>query len=191
MLFTILPTVEDNDDRRIAVKIYKRYSSKMERYANSILKNKHDVEDAVQETIIKIMKNAKRFISLSEYETEKLAMVYLRNVAITIYRQNKRQDEQSISFDDAEDNILAQEDVWEHIMRKELTEILNETIEQIPKDYRDFLILFYNYGHTLAEIGEIFGITENNAKMKLMRARKALRKKWREENNEDSGREDV
>ncbi len=191
MLFTILPTVEDNDDRRIAVKIYKRYSSKMERYANSILKNKHDAEDAVQETIIKIMKNAKRFISLSEYETEKLAMVYLRNVAITIYRQNKRQDEQSISFDDAEDNILAQEDVWEHIMRKELTEILNKTIEQIPKDYRDFLILFYNYGHTLAEIGEIFGITENNAKMKLMRARKALRKKWREENNEDSGREDV
>lgn len=76
-------------------------------------------------------------------------------------------------------------------MRKELTEILNKTIEQIPKDYRDFLILFYNYGHTLAEIGEIFGITENNAKMKLMRARKALRKKWREENNEDSGREDV
>lgn len=135
MLFTILPTVEDNDDRRIAVKIYKRYSSKMERYANSILKNKHDAEDAVQETIIKIMKNAKRFISLSEYETEKLAMVYLRNVAITIYRQNKRQDEQSISFDDAEDNILAQEDVWEHIMRKELTEILNKTIEQIPKDY--------------------------------------------------------
>mgnify|MGYP001114574670 FL=1 len=141
--------------------------------------------------IIKIMKNAKRFISLSEYETEKLAMVYLRNVAITIYRQNKRQDEQSISFDDAEDNILAQEDVWEHIMRKELTEILNKTIDKIPKDYRDFLILFYNYGHTLAEIGEIFGITENNAKMKLMRARKALRKKWREENNEDSGREDV
>lgn len=190
MLFTILPTVEDNDDRRTALKIYKCYSSRMKNYAYSILRNEHDAEDAVQETMIKIIKNIKRFVTLSEYETEKLVMVYLRNVAITIYRKNKSQDEQSFSFDDAED-MLAEDDVWEHIMRKELTAILNKTIEQIPKDYRDFLILFYNYGHTLVEIGEIFGITEDNAKMKLMRARKALRKKWREENNEDFGREDV
>lgn len=137
MLFTILPTVEDNDDRRIAVKIYKRYSFRMKNYAYSILRNEHDAEDAVQETMIKIIKNIKRFVTLSEYETEKLVMVYLRNVAITIYRKNKSQDEQSFSFDDAED-MLAEDDVWEHIMRKELTEILNKTIEQIPKDYRDF-----------------------------------------------------
>lgn len=188
MFFTILSTIEDEDDYSAAspVKtIYDTYSIRMKSYAYSILKNDFDAEDAVQDTFIKIVKNAERFDMLSEEETERLAMVYLRNTAINIYRKNRSNDEKNSSLDNMEEEIISEDNVWEYVVHKELTEILNKVIDQISPDYRDFLVLFYNYGHTIAEIAEIFGITESNAKMKLMRARKALRKKWKEENREE------
>lgn len=85
----MISAIEDEEERRTAKGIYDRYAFRMKNYAYSILKNEHDAEDAVQETMIRIIKNIRVFLSLPWKDTEKLVLVYLKNVAFTLYRENK------------------------------------------------------------------------------------------------------
>lgn len=186
MLLTILSTIEDESDKKLAFEIYRQYASRMKNYAYSILKSEHDAEDAVQETMIKIIKHIKRFLPLSGVDIEKLVMVYLRNVALTIYRINKNIAERSCCFDDLE-NMLSDEDVVEAVIRKDTADRLNAIISALPEDYRDPLTLFYRFDHSITEVSEVLGISEGNIKMKLVRARKALKKKWGDENDDGKG----
>lgn len=111
-------------------------------------------------------------------------MVYLRNVAFTIYRINKNIAERNCSFDDLED-MLSDEDVVEAVIRKDTADRLNTIISVLPEDYRDPLTLFYRFGHSISEVAEVLGMSEGNIKMKLVRARKALKKKWGDENDDE------
>ncbi|PWM00022.1 MAG: hypothetical protein DBY04_00620 [Clostridiales bacterium] len=176
VVFMILSTIDDSD-RRFADEIHNRYSRRMRNYAYAILKNVHDTEDAVQETLIKIMKNIKRFLPLSEEGIEKLVMVYLRNTTLTIYRTNKNMAERNCSFDDLDD-MLSGEDVVEAVIRKDTADRVNAIIDALPEDYHDPVSLYYRFGHSISEIAEVLGLSEGNVKMKLVRARKAMKKKW-------------
>ena len=184
ILAMMISAIEDEEERRTAKGIYDRYAFRMKNYAYSILKNEHDAEDAVQETMIRIIKNIRVFLSLPWKDTEKLVLVYLKNVAFTLYRENKNIAERNWSYDDL-DEILADEDMVENVIRKDTADRLNGLIDKLPCDYRDLLTLHYKFGHTISEIASVFGMTEGNTKMKLMRARNALKKKWGDQNDDD------
>ena len=108
----------------------------------------------------------------------------MKNVAFTLYRENKNIAERNCSYDDL-DEILADEDMVENVIRKDTADRLNGLIDKLPCDYRDLLTLHYKFGHTISEIASVFGMTEGNTKMKLMRARNALKKKWGDQNDDD------
>jgi len=180
----IISEIENNEERRTSKGIYDRYAFRMKNYANSILKNDHDAEDAVQETMIRVIRNIRVFLSLSWEDTEKLVIVYLKNVALTLYREKKHLAERNCSYDDL-DEMLTGEDIVENVIRHDTADRLNSLIDKLPGDYRDLLTLHYKFGHTISEIAKAFGITEGNAKMRLMRARNALRKKWGDQNGDD------
>ncbi len=54
--------------------------------------------------------------------------------------------------------------------------VVEEALE-LPEEYRDPLVLFYLQDMTVAELAEALGITEENAKVRLHRARKMLRER--------------
>jgi len=56
----------------------------------------------------------------------------------------------------------------------EASVVVDEAME-LPEEYRDPLILFYLHAMTIAELAEMLGISEENAKVRLHRARKMLR----------------
>lgn len=180
----IISAIEDDEELRTAKAIYDRYASRMKNYANSILKNDHDAEDAVQETMIRIIRNIRVFLPLSWEDREKLVIVYLKNVAFTLYREKKNLAARNCCYDDL-DELLADEDMVECVIRKDTANRLNVLIDKLPSDYRDLLTLYYKFGHTISEIAGVFGMTEGNTKMKLMRARNALKKKWGDQNGDD------
>jgi RNA polymerase sigma-70 factor (ECF subfamily) len=52
--------------------------------------------------------------------------------------------------------------------------VVDEAME-LPDEYRDPIVLFYLHDMSIAELAEMLGITEENAKVRLHRARKMLR----------------
>ena len=85
--------------------------------------------------------------------------------------------ERNCSFDDLDD-MLSGEDVVEAVIRKDTADRVNAIIDALPEDYRDPISLYYRFGHSISEIAEVLGLSEGNVKMKLVRARKAMKKKW-------------
>ena len=57
---------------------------------------------------------------------------------------------------------------------------LRELIGQLPPRHRTILILHYGHGYSLLEIGEMLGISHNNARAIISRARRSLAAAWLE-----------
>jgi DNA-directed RNA polymerase specialized sigma24 family protein len=57
---------------------------------------------------------------------------------------------------------------------------LRELIEQLPPRQRTILVLHYGHGYSLVEIGEMLGISHDNARAIVSRARRRLAAAWLE-----------
>jgi len=119
VILTLISALNDENDRRIARDLYDLYSSRMKKYAYSILKNEHDAEDAVQDTMVRIIKNLPKFKTYSAEATEKLVVVYLKNVALSIYQENKKSRAQYCSYSELED-CIADEGMFDEIVLRDL-----------------------------------------------------------------------
>ena len=60
-MLAIIMSIENSSDRAFVEDIYHLYSEKMYLIAYDILKNHHDAEDCVQETVVKIIDKIERF----------------------------------------------------------------------------------------------------------------------------------
>ncbi len=62
------------------------------------------------------------------------------------------------------------------VIRKEMSDCINEFIDNLPADYKTVIVLSELEGMANKEIAEILGITLDNVKIRLHRARARLRK---------------
>lgn len=130
-----------------------------------------DAEELVQDTFIKAFRNLSSFRGKSSFMTWLYRIAY--NLSISALRKRKSE---TINID---------EQYWAKISDTETDEELdNDTEEQIkklrhaltllPPDERALIALFYEEAHSLRDISNITGITENNVKVKLHRIRKKI-----------------
>lgn len=57
---------------------------------------------------------------------------------------------------------------------------LQQLVDSLPPRQRACVALYYGYGYRLAEIANLLGISEINARSILFRARRQLRRQWQE-----------
>ncbi len=57
---------------------------------------------------------------------------------------------------------------------------LLDEIKNLPEKYREPLALYYLFGYGISEIAEMLGISSDNARQRLSRARKMLRERLTE-----------
>ena len=62
------------------------------------------------------------------------------------------------------------------VIRKEMSDCVNEFIDNLPTDYKTVIVLSELEGMANKEIAEILGITLENVKIRLHRARARLKK---------------
>lgn len=77
--------------------IYLKNRHKMFHIALSILRNKDDAEDAVQEAFLSLSKYVKKFEHLSQNSIDALCVIVLKNKCIDTLRKNKK-----ITYDELE-----------------------------------------------------------------------------------------
>jgi len=150
--------------------------------ARRLLSNEEDARDAVQEAFLNAFKNIDRFEGGSLLSTWLHRIVV--NVSLMKLRRRKRKPEESLdhllpTFNDkghfVERFASTDEPVDERLSRLEDQAAVRAAIDQLPEQYRTVLLLRDIEGMGTAEVAEELGITANADKLRLHRARQALR----------------
>ena len=151
--------------------------------AERMLRDRGLAEDAVQEAFISALRGLSRFEGRSSIKTWLHRITV--NASLTKLRQLKRLGEQSIDehmpeFDRQDCRIEAPwpylATVQEVLESAELRARVNAGIDELPDSYRIVLQLRDIEGYATGEVATLLEISEANVKVRLHRARAALKK---------------
>lgn len=140
-------------------RILRDYGDMLYRTAYVLLGNPHDVQDTLQETLLRYLEKAPAFTS-AEHEKAWLLRV-TTNCCKDCLRFRKRHTH--MDLEPLRECLPAQE----HAHLQELY--------ALPAKWKSVLILHYFEGYSVKEMGEILGLSESAVKKRLQRAREALR----------------
>lgn len=157
----------------------------IDKYTNSIYNfsarfvGRDYASDITQDVFVKVWKNIKKFDkSKSSFKT--WVFTITRNTITDYLRKKKTINFSSLDDEDGsfEDNIEDEANLPSEIVLKlEDEKILNNLIDQLPNNYKEVLILYYQEDMTFAEIGELLNKPLNTVKSHHRRALIALREK--------------
>jgi len=178
MISMILMSIDDEKQRSDVEQIWNLYGKIMLAKAYGILGNMQDAEDAVQEAFLRISKNAENFSEPKSPDTIALVSIYTRNVAINLYRRNKKRNE-LFGNDGDLDNVISaaaeSEDIAQLIVNDETVEIVRRAINLLDEPYKDVILLKYYYHKKNIEIAEVLGVDANTVNGRVFRAKKKLK----------------
>jgi len=160
-------------DQQLFGELVKRYNHLVFTVAIRYVNNREDAEEIAQDVFVKAYRSLADFRQDAKFSTWLYAIT--ANTCITFTRKRR-----------LETHSLADERVFEHVStmeeqnaseQKSKAQLLNKAIDLLSSDDAAVITLFYKGDQSLEEIGRILGITPNNAKVKLHRARQRLKDK--------------
>ena len=162
--------------------LVRTYTARLLAVARRILRSHEEAKDVVQETFLAA------FQSLDRFRGEANLGTWLSRIAVNQclmkLRSRKRKPEQSI-----EDLLpaflpdghqLRESALWEvsiatEVERKEVHGLVRQAIDRLPASYRTVLLLRDIEELSTEEVAGMLGVTSNTIKVRLHRARQALR----------------
>ncbi len=161
--------------------------------ARRLLRSEEDARDAVQDAFISAFRAIDRFEGGSRLSTWLHRIVV--NAALMKLRSQQRKPDTSIEdllprfLEDghfAEPPAEWQQSADQALERRETRELVRQAIDGLPENYRTVLLLRDIEGLDTAETAEALGVTANAVKIRLHRARQALRQQLDEHMREDA-----
>jgi RNA polymerase sigma-70 factor (ECF subfamily) len=177
-LLAAIMEIEDDITRNKVEKIYTRYYSTMFYIAKGILHDENLAEDAVSDAVLKIIENVDKFGEVDCNKTRGFVVIIVRNIALNILKSKSRH--QTIPIADV-DNTDSGDPVLDSLTVDEACQEISDAIMRLNKNYSDILNLSLIHNLSITEISEILDLTETNARSRLSRAKKALRKELSKE----------
>jgi RNA polymerase sigma-70 factor, ECF subfamily len=175
----IIEKAKQGDQQAMSI-LVNRYSKRVYNLALRILRNREEAEDILQETFLTVVAKLHMFDGRSSFFT----WVYriATNSALMLLRKKKirRANFKSNDFDpeQVELNNLVDwsQDPTIDVSNEETRDKINEAIETLKEKYKAVFILRDIEGLSTREASEVLNITEENVKIRLLRARQFLRK---------------
>ncbi len=149
-----------------------RYKNKAFSLLCSMLKDKMDAEEALQDAFVRAYYGLKNFKYSSRFSTWFYRIVY--NSALSRLSVKKRKIEKEMISADEKLNI-ADEFNTGHTEEKNLSEFIKRLVDKLPESYASVLTMFYLEGMTCEEISEVTNRSVPNVKVLLYRSRNALK----------------
>ena len=186
MLLDIMLAALSEDDRDFVSVIFEEYGKQMYSIALDILKNEHDADDALQETMYKIIKYVDKFADDDKSKIRNKIMIGLRasirNTSFRHYRkqQNKNKyetdffyesDEEEVEID-IEDESAIVDDI---VIKGEDCRKIKEALLGLSSDLQDTVNLVYYCDFSCVEAAKFLGISDNAVRNRLYQARKKLK----------------
>ena len=160
----------------------RQYAGRMLATARRLLGNEQDANDAVQQAFISVFRSIAGFNGEAKLSTWLHRIVV--NAALAQIRYRRRRPELSIDdllprFDEEGQwagDLAARSEARETLTDgRETQELVRRCIDRLPEVYRSVLILRDIEDLDSAEAAEMLAITPNAAKIRLHRARQALK----------------
>ena len=171
MLTLYLSMIDDPQEQRKFERLYTSYRQTMYYVAYRVLNNEDDAEDAVHQAFLRVIDHMDDVDEEDKAKTKSFLSIITKNIAIDIYRKNKRDAKHAISYDEYE--IFIEDPKGQKF---EEADELTELIAKLPPQYADVIRLTYAHGYNSEQVGKILGISSDNARQRLVRARKKLEK---------------
>lgn len=175
MLF-VINNIENNEDRGKLETIYKLYIKDILYVSYDILKDYYEAEDVAQSTIIKLAENIQKIEVANSHKTRAFAVIIAKNLSRNIY--NNRKHKKTIPIDEIIEPCFTSQDETpeEYVLRLDNSEWIAKKLSKIKDEYAEILTLRYTYDYNIKEIAPLLDITEGNVRIRLLRAKDALRK---------------
>lgn len=162
--------------------LLRTYMARLLRVARRFLKNEEDARDAVQEAFIAAFRGIERFQAGSKLSTWLHRIVV--NAALMKLRSRRRHPEEEIDallprfaadghqVEESRDWSMSAEEM---VQREETRELVRQSIDRLPESYRVVLLMRDIEEMSTEETAQALGITPTAVKVRLHRARQALR----------------
>lgn len=148
---------KDETDVRL---LLKTHGDAIYRSAYLLLGNPHDVQDVLQEVLLRFLEKAPSFAT-TDHERAWLLRV-TTNCCIDCLRFRKR-------------NTYTDLDLLKECLPTPQQQTHLEELYALPAKWKSVLILYYFEGYSVAETAKILHLSENAVKKRLQRAREALK----------------
>jgi RNA polymerase sigma-70 factor (ECF subfamily) len=159
--------------------LVREHSGRLLAVARRFLSNEHDAQDALQDAFICAFRAIGTFEARAQLHTWLHRIVV--NSALMKLRERRRKPEESIedllpAFQ-ADGHQVAESRDWSDAVleRKESAGVVRAAIERLPEQYRTVLMLRDIEERDTAEAAALLGTSSNVVKVRLHRARQALR----------------
>ncbi len=144
--------------------LYEKYSADIYKYSLSILKNREEAEDAVQEVFVRYAKSENSFKKNCSYKT--WLLIIARN-----YCFNRIGNKNYLS-----EHLYSNDFSKSYSPDYDIQISLKDALLELPEEYNELIYLKEYEGFSYKEIAEVTELSLENVKVKLFRARQQLRK---------------
>lgn len=179
MLAFYLSMLDSEEDKHKFQVIYDNYTNLIYFVVRKLTDDENAVEDIVQDTYLKIIKNIEKLRYESDKEFASLIGIMARNCAFSYFKENNKNTVQNERFDGRYNQDLIDH---ERVVINSITagEVMAE-INSMNPDYAMPLRLSLK-GYTSNEIGELLDISPENARIRVYRAKKIIADKLGDRN---------
>jgi RNA polymerase sigma factor (sigma-70 family) len=158
--------------------LIRRYNSVLYKIGRMYGFNHHDTEDIMQDT------HVAAYMQLSSFEGRSSYKTWISRIMINkcIYKQKYGYFKNEVPSEHIPDNggnvsgNLNLNQTEKLMLNKELSVVLENSLERLPLIYRTVFILREIEGFSIAETADLSGITPVNVKVRLNRAKALLQK---------------
>lgn len=144
---------------------------KLFRLAMRITLNRQDAEDVVQETMLKLWRQRERWDAIDSIEA--YAMTTCRHIALDNV-EDKGNNMPSIEDEKPREEAT---DPYQRMFQREQLGVVSAIIATLPEKQRTCIQLRDFEGKSYREIATILEITEDQVKINIFRARKAIKER--------------
>jgi RNA polymerase sigma-70 factor (ECF subfamily) len=152
--------------------LMRRYNQRLFRVIRSILKDESETEEVIQDAYVRAYEHLDQFEGRSKFST------WLTKIAIYEAYARVKSKKRTSGFDDYMEQLMATSDrsPEERTFDSEMRSLLEIAVDSLPDEYRSVLVMRDIEGMSTSETAECLDITEDNVKVRLFRARSAIRR---------------
>ena len=149
----------------------RRFNQRLFRTARAILRDDAAAEDVVQETYIRA------FTHLDQFEGRSSVATWLTRIAVNeaIARRRKAGAQWTDRAAIADEDAVSSVDPEVLALRGEVLTVLSGLVDELPDGLRTVFVMRAVEGMSVADTATALGISEENVKVRLFRARAVLR----------------
>ena len=152
--------------------LIRRYNTVLYRIGRMYGFNHHDTEDIMQDT------HVSAYMQLASFENRASYKTWVSRIMINkcIYKLKYGYFKNEIPNEQVYETNSATIQTEDNMLNRELSAILEKSLESIPMIYRSVFVLREVQGFSIAETAEVLSITPVNVKVRLNRAKSLLQK---------------